>query len=128
MGSRHGGPIRGTRNNVDVAVQGLLKFEHDEVVGVVQSAAPLIVSHRDPLSPDESQHGVTASDGSLNGLDEVLPRGNGVDVDEHARADELRSDAVGQPSGGISGFLSSITEEDAARGVGCSPREPCGCR
>ncbi|MDH2414458.1 hypothetical protein [Nocardioides sp. CER19] len=99
---------------MDVALQRLVQLEHDEVLRIIEASAALAVRHRRPLPSDDSEEDVTIGDGSLDRPDEVLPRGNGVDVDEHARVVEPRGDPIGQSPSGISGLLAPVAEKDAA--------------
>ncbi len=109
----HLGPVHQDGDDPDVASQGGLDLEADEVAGVVEPASSLGVGGVDPPVADEGQQHVTGAHGVGEHLDEVVARFDGVHVLEDLAPPEVAGQAVEEPAGRVGGVLSPVADEDA---------------
>ena len=72
LGVGHPRPINQDWDDADVACQGGLDLQPDEVVGVIKAAPPIRIGDRQPLITNQSQQHIAISDRTGDHLDEVV--------------------------------------------------------
>ena len=118
IGARQPGPINQDRDDADVARQGGLDLQPDEVIGVIEAAPPILIGDREPLITDQRQQHIAGSDRSGDHLDEVVAQLDRVDILEDLAAVTVGQPVV-QPACRVGRLLPPVTDEDPARN-GCS--------
>jgi hypothetical protein len=108
-------PIHQDRDHPDLARQGSLNLQPNEIIGVVKAAPPMRIGDRQPLVTDERQQHITGADRPGDHLDKVITQLDRVDVLEDLPAAEAVCQPVVQPAGRVSGLLSPVADEDPTR-------------
>jgi hypothetical protein len=96
----------------DVARQGRLDLQANEVARVVEAPLPVLVADRQPSVTDEGEQHIAGANGVGDHLGEIVTRLNRVDIFEDLVSAELRNKVVVEPSGGEVGFASPVADED----------------
>ena len=97
--------------------QGGLDLDANEILGVVEPAAPVLVGDRQPLVAYERQQDVGIADRFADHLDEVVAQLDRVDVLENLLVAEALGEPVEQPAGRVRGVLPPVADEDATLNV-----------
>ena len=79
---------------------------------IVESAAPGIVADVEPARPDHRNQHRTRLQRPFDGIDEIDPGIDGLDVAEDPDVRQLVAQMVAQATGGALAVLASIADED----------------
>jgi hypothetical protein len=99
-------------NDRDVPTERFLDFETHEVLGVIEPARAGTVAGRRPSLSDDDEYGGRFAQRRLQDADEVCPRIDRVDVQEHLSSPEAPVHVIGKPTGLAGRVVSSVTDED----------------
>ena len=89
------------RHNRDVARQGCLDLDTDQIVGIVQTTLTVLSFGLYPVFADDGQENVALTDGFFDILAKVEADGDAIDIVEERFFAELRLQAIVEPTGGI---------------------------
>lgn len=102
-------------NHADVAGQRPGKLQAHIVVGLEQAGSALRSCRGQPAQTDDRQDRVTVVEGAINRRREVLARGNGHHVLEHAVGTQALAERVGQAPGVPWDITAPVAQEDLHR-------------
>ena len=94
IGMRHPRAIHQDRDHADVARQGSLDLKPNEIIGVVKTTPPMLISDGQPPVTDERQQDITGADRSGDYLYKVIAQLDRVDILEDLPAAEAICQAV----------------------------------
>jgi hypothetical protein len=100
------------RDHADVAGQRPGQLQAHIVIGLQQAGSALRGCRGQPAWTDDRQDGVTAVQGAIDGNREVLARGNGHHVLEHAVGAQARAERIGQAAGVPWDITAPVAQED----------------
>jgi len=110
----HARPVNQDRDDPDVACQGCLDFQPDEVAWVLQAPPPVLAGDRQPAVTDQRQQHITARDRGGDHLDKVIAQRDRVHVLEDLAPAEPLGQPVIQPPGRIGSLFTPVTDKNAA--------------
>jgi hypothetical protein len=113
------GGHRGSRdergNYRNTATERCRDLHSNEVLRIVESATATGVRRAQPVPADHRDKRITGTHRSLETVDEVLPRSDCIDVDEHIVGAEVISQPIRQSAGVRRAVLAPVTDEDLLR-------------
>jgi hypothetical protein len=98
VGARHRGPVDQDRNDADIALQGRLNLQADEVVGIFQATLPIMIGDREPTLTDQRQQHVAGPDRVGDHLGKLVAQLERVDILEDLLAAEVLDEPGIEPA------------------------------
>ena len=99
----------------DVALEGGRDLDPYEIVGIIEAASPIFVTHIQPLVPDNREQRAAFGNFLLQDFDEIDPEGNPVNVHKQEIATKLANQPIVDASCVARAVLAAIADEDLSR-------------
>jgi hypothetical protein len=113
LGPRHRRAIDQNGDYSDIAVQGGLDLEADDVVRILQPPSACCIGGIEPVGADDRQQHRTGAHLLCDDFGEVDPQLDPVDIHEHPVLAEAGRQPVEEPASQATGLLPPVADEHA---------------